>query len=168
MRCARTKFPYIALNICRRQKEPVSYTHLDVYKRQGLGWRGTLRGAGAGDEGRTVEDVLLRALGLAVCTANFGEGPVRCGLGQGCVGHGGRSRSMILKVGRAAITHDVLVFIRPVSILFASLIVQNPQPEPDIKGLRAAVRGAPMNGGLAAALDVHPRWRYTAHKAAVG
>ena len=30
---------------------------------------------------------------------------------------------MILKVGRAAITHDVLVFIRPVPILFAQLIV---------------------------------------------
>ena len=30
------------------------------------------------------------------------------------------------------------------------------------------VRGAPMNGGLAAALDIHPRRRYTAHKAAVG
>ena len=29
-------------------------------------------------------------------------------------------------------------------------------PEPDVKGLRAAVRGAPMNGGLAAALDIHP------------
>ena len=41
-------------------------------------------------------------------------------------------------------------------------------PEPDVKGLRAAVRGAPMNGGLAAALDIHPRRRYTAHKAAVG
>ena len=39
-------------------------------------------------------------------------------------------------------------------------------PEPDVKGLRAAVRGAPMNGGLAAALDIHPRRRYTAHKAA--
>ena len=72
------------------------------------------------------------------------------------------------EVGRAAITHDVLVFIRPVSIHFASLIVQYPQPEPDVKGLRAAVRGAPMNGGLAAALDIHPRRRYTAHKAAVG
>ena len=33
-----------------------------------------------------------------------------------------------------------------------------------VKGLRAAVRGAPMNGGLAAALDIHPRRRYTAHK----
>ena len=41
-------------------------------------------------------------------------------------------------------------------------------PEPDVKGLRAAVRGAPMNGGLAAALDIHPRRRYTARKAAVG
>ena len=41
-------------------------------------------------------------------------------------------------------------------------------PEPEVKGLRAAVRGAPMNGGLAAALDIHPRRRYTAHKAAVG
>ena len=41
-------------------------------------------------------------------------------------------------------------------------------PEPDVKGLRAAVRGAPMNGGLAAALDIHLRRRYTAHKAAVG
>ena len=41
-------------------------------------------------------------------------------------------------------------------------------PEPDVKGLRAAVRGAPMNGGLAATLDIHPRRRYTAHKAAVG
>ena len=37
-------------------------------------------------------------------------------------------------------------------------------PEPEVKGLRAAVRGAPMNGGLAAALDIHPRRRYTAHK----
>ena len=41
-------------------------------------------------------------------------------------------------------------------------------PGPEVKGLRAAVRGAPMNGGLAAALDIHPRRRYTAHKAAVG
>ena len=41
-------------------------------------------------------------------------------------------------------------------------------PEPEVKGLRAAVRGAPMNGGLAATLDIHPRRRYTAHKAAVG
>ena len=41
-------------------------------------------------------------------------------------------------------------------------------PESDVKGLRAAVCGAPMNGGLAAALDIHPRRRYTAHKAAVG
>ena len=31
-----------------------------------------LRGIGAGDEGRTVEDVLLRAPGLAICTADFG------------------------------------------------------------------------------------------------
>ena len=38
----------------------------------GSGRRGTLRGAGAGDEGRTVEDVLLRSLGLAVCTTDFG------------------------------------------------------------------------------------------------
>ena len=38
----------------------------------GLGRRGTLRGAGAGDEGRTVEDVLLRALDLAVHVAGFG------------------------------------------------------------------------------------------------
>ena len=39
---------------------------------------------------------------------------------------------MILKVGRAAIAHDVLVFIRPVSILFAQLIVPYPVscPEP--------------------------------------
>ena len=28
------------------------------------------------------------------------------------------------------------------------------------------LRGAPMNGGLAAALDIHSRRRYTAHKAA--
>ena len=41
-------------------------------------------------------------------------------------------------------------------------------PGPEVKGLRAAVRGAPMNGGLAAALDIHLRRRYTAHKAAVG
>ena len=38
----------------------------------GLGWRETLRGVGAGDEGRTVEDVLLHSFGLAVCAANFG------------------------------------------------------------------------------------------------
>ena len=31
-----------------------------------------LRGVGAGDEGGTVEDVLLRAPGLAVCAADFG------------------------------------------------------------------------------------------------
>ena len=31
-----------------------------------------LRGVGAGDEGRTVEDVLLCSFGLAVCTADFG------------------------------------------------------------------------------------------------
>ena len=31
-----------------------------------------LRGVGAGDEGRTVENVLLCSLGLAVCTADFG------------------------------------------------------------------------------------------------
>ena len=31
-----------------------------------------LRCIGAGDEGRTVEDVLLRALGLAVRAADFG------------------------------------------------------------------------------------------------
>ena len=31
-----------------------------------------LCGVGAGNEGGTVEDALLRALGLAVCTANFG------------------------------------------------------------------------------------------------
>ena len=31
-----------------------------------------LRGAGAGDEGGAAEDVLLRALVLAVCTADFG------------------------------------------------------------------------------------------------
>ena len=41
-------------------------------------------------------------------------------------------------------------------------------PGPEVKGLCAAVRDAPMNGGLAAALDIHPRQRYTAHKAAVG
>ena len=40
-------------------------------------------------------------------------------------------------------------------------------PGPDVKGLRAAMRGAPMNGGLAAALDIHLRRRYTAHRAAV-
>ena len=28
----------------------------------------------------------------------------------------------------------------------------------------APLHGAPMNGGLAAALDIHPRRRYTAHK----
>ena len=37
---------------------------------------------------------------------------------------------MILKVGRAAIAHDVLVFIRPVSILFAQLIVPYPAYSP--------------------------------------
>ena len=31
-----------------------------------------LRGVGAGDEGRTVEDVLLCSLSLAVCAADFG------------------------------------------------------------------------------------------------
>ena len=31
-----------------------------------------LRGVGAGDEGRTVEDVLLCSLSLAICTADFG------------------------------------------------------------------------------------------------
>ena len=40
-------------------------------------------------------------------------------------------------------------------------------PESDAKGLRAAVCGAPMNDSLAAALDIHPRRRYTAHKVAV-
>ena len=33
---------------------------------------------------------------------------------------------MILKVGRAAITHDILVFIRFAPILFAQLIVPYP------------------------------------------
>ena len=46
-----------------------------------------LRGVGAGDEGGTVENVLLCSLSLAVRAAEFGQGPVHCGLGQGCVGH---------------------------------------------------------------------------------
>ena len=32
----------------------------------------TLRAVGSGDEGRTVENVLLCSLSLAVCAANFG------------------------------------------------------------------------------------------------
>ena len=64
-----------------------------------------------GDEGGTVEDVLLRSFGLAVCAADFGQGPVHCGLGQGCIRH------VVLlfydfEVGRAAITQDVPFLLR--------------------------------------------------------
>ena len=82
-----------------------------------LGWRGTLRGVGAGDEGGTAEDVLLRAPGLAVRAAGFGEGPIHGGPDQRWVRHGGHSRSMVPAVGRAIIAHDVLAFIRPMPIL---------------------------------------------------
>ena len=68
----------------------------------------------------------------------------------------------VLRVSDWSVIHAQL------SIYFAGCITRITPPEPEVKGLRAAVRGAPMNGGLAAALDIHPRRRYTAHKAAVG
>ena len=61
-----------------------------------VGWdRGTLRGVGAGDEGGTAEDVLLRAPGLAVCAAGFGEGPIHGGLDQDCAEDGIVSSSLL-------------------------------------------------------------------------
>ena len=63
---------------------------------------------------------------------------------------------------------DWSVIHAQLSIYFAGTHARITPPEPEVKGLRAALRGAPMNGGLAAALDIHPRRRYTAHKAAVG